>query len=203
MASKIQPCIILDSQVICEGHANACYNVSKDNIQDEFLTEARACFCDGDLWVFAKNIIKLTIPTYGKSIWGKYLTINTSHQVQQRPSWSTLPSAGRSWQFCKPYCRIFLDTLDITFVANLKWYNFKKFYPDISFNRLVGVSLRELGLFSQFRYFRLFQKWIMVWFANHIVGVFLTTFLKIIPRSECCALSWRRKKKDLTKTKKT
>ena len=49
MASKIQPFIILDSQVICEGHANACYNVSKDNIQDEFLTEASACFCDGDL----------------------------------------------------------------------------------------------------------------------------------------------------------
>jgi len=36
-------------EVICEGHANACYNVSRDNIQDEFLTEARACFCDGDL----------------------------------------------------------------------------------------------------------------------------------------------------------
>jgi len=36
-------------EVICEGHANACYNVSKDNIQDEFLTEASACFCDGDL----------------------------------------------------------------------------------------------------------------------------------------------------------
>ena len=180
MASQIQPCIILDSQVICEGHANACYNVSRDNIQDEFLTEASACFCDGDLWVFAKHNITWTIPTDRTSIC-EYLTINTS-QVQQRPSWSTLPSAGRSWQFCKPYCRIFLDTLDITFVANLKWYNFKKFYPDISFNRLVGVSLRELGLFSQFRYFPLFQKWIMVWFANHIVRVFLTTFLTIILR---------------------
>jgi len=36
-------------EVICEGHANACYNVSRDNIHDDFLTEATACFCDGDL----------------------------------------------------------------------------------------------------------------------------------------------------------
>ena len=36
-------------EVICENHANACYNVSKDNLQDDFLTEATACFCDGDL----------------------------------------------------------------------------------------------------------------------------------------------------------
>ena len=34
--------------VICDGHTNACYNVSKDDIVDEFLTEATACFCDGD-----------------------------------------------------------------------------------------------------------------------------------------------------------
>merc|ERR1719394_1112083 len=36
-------------EVICEGHSNACYNVSRDNIHDDFLTEATACFCDGDL----------------------------------------------------------------------------------------------------------------------------------------------------------
>ena len=34
--------------VICDGHTNACYNVSREDIQDEFLTEAKACFCDGD-----------------------------------------------------------------------------------------------------------------------------------------------------------
>ena len=34
--------------VLCEGHTNACFNVSKEDIQDEFLTEAIACFCEGD-----------------------------------------------------------------------------------------------------------------------------------------------------------
>ena len=36
--------------VICDGHTNACYNVSRDDIQDEFLTTATACFCEGDRW---------------------------------------------------------------------------------------------------------------------------------------------------------
>ena len=36
--------------VICEGHTNACYNVSKEDIQQDFLTSATACFCDGDRW---------------------------------------------------------------------------------------------------------------------------------------------------------
>jgi len=47
-------------EVICENHANACYNVSKDNLQDDFLTEATACFCDGDLC--NKNIPDLPFP---------------------------------------------------------------------------------------------------------------------------------------------
>jgi len=36
-------------EVICSDHANSCFNVSTENIEDEFLTEAEACFCDGDL----------------------------------------------------------------------------------------------------------------------------------------------------------
>ena len=36
--------------VICDGHTNACYNVSRDDIPDEFLTTATACFCEGDRW---------------------------------------------------------------------------------------------------------------------------------------------------------
>ena len=45
----LQKEIMFNFEVICENHANACYNVSKDNLQDDFLTEATACFCDGDL----------------------------------------------------------------------------------------------------------------------------------------------------------
>jgi len=36
-------------EVICKEHANSCFNVSTENIQDEFLTSAAACFCEGDL----------------------------------------------------------------------------------------------------------------------------------------------------------
>jgi len=36
-------------EVICSDHANSCFNVSMDNIQEDFLTEAEACFCEGDL----------------------------------------------------------------------------------------------------------------------------------------------------------
>ena len=47
------------SQVICAEHANSCFNVSTENIQDEFLTSAAACFCEGDLWVpFSKKQAK-------------------------------------------------------------------------------------------------------------------------------------------------
>ena len=35
------------SKVSCEDHENACFNVT--NVHDDFLTEATACFCDGDL----------------------------------------------------------------------------------------------------------------------------------------------------------
>ena len=43
-------CIVnFHSQVICSDHANSCFNVSTENIEDEFLTEAEACFCEGDL----------------------------------------------------------------------------------------------------------------------------------------------------------
>ena len=163
--------------------------MSRDNIQDEFLTEARACFCDGDLWVFAKNIIKWTT-TLCKSIWGKYLTINTSHQVQQRPSWSTLPSAGRSWQFCKPCCWIFRDILDITFVTNLKKYNLKKsrswhFFKPTSWGFPLWTWLILPILI--FPYFPKIDPGLV---ANHIVGVFLTTFLTIILRLWVIALRW-------------
>jgi len=36
-------------EVICENHANSCFNVSREDISNEFLTEAKACFCEGDL----------------------------------------------------------------------------------------------------------------------------------------------------------
>jgi len=35
-------------EVICNGHENACYNISRENFQDETLTAATACFCDTD-----------------------------------------------------------------------------------------------------------------------------------------------------------
>ena len=35
--------------VVCDGHTNACYNVSREEITDELATFAEACFCDGDL----------------------------------------------------------------------------------------------------------------------------------------------------------
>ena len=34
--------------VICGGHTNACYNISREEIQDDFLVRAEACFCEGD-----------------------------------------------------------------------------------------------------------------------------------------------------------
>ena len=55
----LQKVIMFNFEVICENHANACYNVSKDNLQDDFLTEATACFCDGDLWDFFVEIFFL------------------------------------------------------------------------------------------------------------------------------------------------
>ena len=36
--------------VVCDGHTNACYNVTKEDIHEEFITSAEACFCDGDRW---------------------------------------------------------------------------------------------------------------------------------------------------------
>ena len=41
----------LDAQfgVVCDGHTDACYNVSREEIADEMATFAEACFCDGDL----------------------------------------------------------------------------------------------------------------------------------------------------------
>ena len=35
-------------EVVCDGHTNACYNISRDDIADGFVQEAKACFCDGD-----------------------------------------------------------------------------------------------------------------------------------------------------------
>jgi len=34
--------------VVCGGHTNACYNISREEIQDDFLVRAEACFCEGD-----------------------------------------------------------------------------------------------------------------------------------------------------------
>ena len=31
-------------EVVCDGHTNACYNISRDDIADGFAQEAKACF---------------------------------------------------------------------------------------------------------------------------------------------------------------
>ena len=38
----------LEVEVLCSGHTNACYNVSFDDIQYDWLSRVEACFCDGD-----------------------------------------------------------------------------------------------------------------------------------------------------------
>merc|ERR1719430_673457 len=48
-------------EVECGGHTNACYNVSKDDFVDEFLTSAKACFCEGERCNI--NIPDLPMPT--------------------------------------------------------------------------------------------------------------------------------------------
>ena len=39
----------VEFEVMCQGHSNACYNISRDAIQDDEMIQAEACFCDTDL----------------------------------------------------------------------------------------------------------------------------------------------------------
>ena len=34
--------------VVCSEHTNACYNYTREEISDDLVTQAEACFCDGD-----------------------------------------------------------------------------------------------------------------------------------------------------------
>ena len=90
--------IYFDPQVICENHASACYNVSREDISNEFLTEAKACFCEGDLWVLLNDHQTVVETNLNKhSEWNVIYGLEwatTNCQVQQGYSGIAIPSAA-------------------------------------------------------------------------------------------------------------